>query len=201
MARGVNMAQLVRPILSYLALYSVVFGLAYPAAVAGFARLTFPAKAGGSVLSAGQEQVGSTFIGQPFTRPEFFWGRPSATVPGAYNAAASAASNLGPSNPTLRETIKARVAALRSRDPGNTLPIPIDLVTTSGSGLDPHISPAAAFYQVRQVARLRGLPEEVVRRLVDEHVEGRLPGVFGEPRVNVLLLNLALKRMEKIGER
>jgi K+-transporting ATPase ATPase C chain len=195
------MTQLVRPIVSCLLLYSVVLGLAYPAAVAGFARLAFPAKAIGSVLSVGQEHVGSKFIGQPFTRPEFFWGRPSATVPGGYNASASAASNLGPLNPALRETVKARTAALRNGDPGNTLPIPVDLVTSSGSGLDPHISPAAAYYQVPRVARLRGLPEDAVRRLVEEHVEDRLAGVFGEPMVNVLLLNLALKRMEKMGER
>jgi K+-transporting ATPase ATPase C chain len=201
MDRGMNIAQIIRPVLSCLLFYSVLLGFAYPAAVTAFARLAFPAKASGSVLSIGQAQVGSVLIGQPFTRPEFFWGRASATAPTPYNAAASAASNLGPLNPILKETVKARVAMLRNSDRGNTLPVPVDLVTTSGSGLDPHISPAAAFYQVSRVARLRGLPENVVRRLVEEHIESRLPGMFGEPRVNVLLLNLALKRMEKTGEK
>jgi len=152
------------------------------------------------MLAVGGERVGSSLIGQPFTSPEFFWGRPSATTPGAYNASASTASNLGPLNPALRDTIRARVEALRRADPDNKLPIPVDLVTASGSGLDPHISPAAAFYQVPRIAHLRGLHEEAVHRLVEEHIEGRWPWMFGEPRVNVLLLNLALKGVEKTAE-
>lgn len=193
------MTRSIRPLLSLLFLYSIALGLVYPAAVTGLARLAFPEKATGSVLWTGREPVGSALIGQPFTRPEFFWGRPSATTPRPYNASASAGSNLGPLNPELKETVEARIEVLRRSDPGNTLPIPVDLVTASASGLDPHISPAAAFYQSARVARARGLPEAAVRRLVEEHIEGRLPGMFGEPRVNVLLLNLALQSMEKIG--
>jgi K+-transporting ATPase ATPase C chain len=191
------MARLLRPCLSLLLLFTVALGLAYPAAVTGLARLAFPDKARGSVLSVAEQPVGSALIGQPWSRPELFWGRPSATTPTPYNASASAASNLGPLNPALREAIRARVAVLHGIDPGNTQPVPIDLVTASASGLDPHISPAAAHYQVARVARLRGLSPVRVQKLVDEHTEGRLPGLFGQARVNVLLLNLALKRMEQ----
>jgi K+-transporting ATPase ATPase C chain len=141
--------------------------------------------------------IGSELIGQPFDAPDYFWGRPSATSPFPYNAAASSGSNLGPTNPALAEAIKARVAALRAADPGNDAPIPIDLVTASGSGLDPHISPAAAAYQTRRVARARGLSAADVQRFVDQHIEGRQFGLFGEARVNVLLLNLALDQMRK----
>jgi K+-transporting ATPase ATPase C chain len=190
------MIQSIRPLLSCLLLYSAGLGVVYPAVVTGFARVVFAAKASGSVVLVGQEPVGSTLIGQPFTRPQLFWGRPSATAPGPYNALASAGSNLGPLNPKLRETVRARAAALQRSDPGNRLPIPIDLVTASASGLDPHISPAAALWQVPRVARLRGLPADTVRKLVEDHTEGRLPGVFGEPRVNVVLLNLALERID-----
>lgn len=191
------MTKTIRPLLSLLFLYSTALGIVYPVAVAVFARLAFPAKASGSVVTIGGKRVGSALIGQNFTRPEFFWGRPSATAPNPYNASASAASNFGPLNPELKRMIEARVGALRHADPDNTHPIPIDLATSSASGLDPHISPAAAFYQVSRIARRRGLPEKTVRRLVEEHIEGGSLLIFGEPRVNVLLLNLALRSMEK----
>lgn len=189
------MSRSIRPLLSLLLLFTVGLGLVYPAAVTGFGRLAFPAKARGSIVTTEQRAVGSVFIGQEFTRPEYFWGRPSATAPTGYNAAASAASNLGPLNPALREVVGARIEALRRADPTNRGPVPIDLVTASASGLDPHLSPAAALYQVGRVTHARGLPEQAVRRLVEEHVEGRWPGMFGERRVNVLLLNLALEAM------
>ena len=138
-------------------------------------------------------------VGQPFSDPGHFWSRPSATALFAYNAAASAGSNLGPSNPALHDAVRARIEALRAADPGNTAPVPVDLVTTSGSGLDPHVSPAAAFYQVPRVARARGLAEQRVRALVEAHTEERTLGVLGEPRVNVLLLNADLDRLETGG--
>jgi K+-transporting ATPase ATPase C chain len=140
----------------------------------------------------GGRVVGSSLIGQPFDDSRYFWGRPSATAPVPYNAAASAGSNLGPMNPALGDAVKARIAALRAADPGNTAPVPVDLVTASGSGLDPHISPAAAYYQVARVARAREMSEEHVRSLVDKSIEVRTLGLFGEQHVNVLLLNLAL---------
>ena len=196
-----NMLRLLWPVSVLLLVFTAVLGVAYPAAVTGFALLAFPDKANGSILSFEGRVVGSTLIGQAFTRPEFFWSRPSATTPVAYNGAASAASNLGPSNPALGAAVASRLAALHAADPGNTEPVPVDLVTASGSGLDPHISPEAAYYQVRRVARARALPEDTVRRLVASHVEGRLPGLPGERRVNVLLLNLALKNMENGGKK
>lgn len=184
-----------------LLVFTAVLGLAYPVAVTGLAQLAFPDRANGSMLTFEDRVVGSALVGQTFTRPEFFWSRPSATTPSPYNGAASAASNLGPSNPALGAAVAARLAALHTADPGNSEPVPVDLVTASGSGLDPHISPEAASYQVRRVARARALPEDTVRRLVANHVEGRLPGLPGERRVNVLLLNLALKNMENGGEK
>ena len=192
---------LLRPLLSLLVLLSMLLGVGYPLAVLSFARLAFPWQAEGSLVSAERQSVGSILIGQTFTRPEFFWGRPSATAPEPNNASASAGSNLGPLNPALREAVRHRVWAVRHADPGNSLPIPIDLVTASASGLDPHISPEAALLQVSRIARVRGLPEERVRRVVADHTEGRWLGTFGEPRVNVLLLNLALKAMEKSREK
>lgn len=192
---------LLRPTLLLLVVFTVVLGLAYPALVTGVAQLAFPRQASGSLLRVGGVCAGSSLVGQAFTRPEFFWGRFSATAPAPYNGAASAASNLAPSNPALRVAVAARVAALRAADPGNTRPVPIDLVTASGSGLDPHISPEAAYYQVPRVARARGLPEETVRRLVGSHIEGWPPGFFGEPRVNVLQINFALNTLENGGER
>ena len=181
-----------RPALVSLALLSVVTGLAYPAIVTVVAQLIFPHQASGSLIVKHGKSVGSTLIGQTFDDPKYFWGRPSATSPFPYNAAASSGSNQGPTNPALYDAVKGRVEALRAADPGNTAPVPADLVTASGSGLDPHISPAAALYQVGRVAKVRKLDEAAVRQLVVQHTEGRQLGFLGEPRVNVLTLNLAL---------
>ena len=186
------MTRLLRQALSLLALFTAVLGLVYPGGVTGLGQLAFRRQASGMLIGARGARVGSLLIGQGFTRPECFWGRPSATAGFAYDAAASAASTLAPSSPALQAAVRDRVAALRAIDPGNGLPVPVDLVTASGSGLDPHISPAAAYYQVPRIARLRGLSEARVRRLVDAHIEDRFFGIFGEPKVNVLLLNLAL---------
>ncbi len=182
----------IRPaVVSFLVL-SLVTGVAYPLAVTGIAQAVFPEQANGSVIMQNGKAVGSALIGQSFRDPRYFWGRPSATGPMPYNAAASGGSNLGPANPALLEAVKGRVQALREADPGNTAPVPVDLVTASASGLDPHISPAAAEYQAPRVARLRHLPAETVRALVARHTEDRQFGLLGEPRVNVLELNLAL---------
>jgi len=183
-----------RPALVSLGLFTLITGVAYPLAVTGIAQAAFPRQANGSVLQQGGKDIGSSLIGQPFAEPKYFWGRASATAPYAYNAASSSGSNLGPTNPALLDAIKARIKALRDADPGNDAPIPVDLVTASGSGLDPHISPAAAEYQLRRVARARNRDEGEVRGLVAEHTEGRQLGILGEPRVNVLTLNLALDR-------
>lgn len=171
---------------------TILTGVAYPLAVTAIAQLLFPHQANGSLIYKDGKPIGSTLIGQPFDDPEYFWGRPSATAPFPYSAAASSGSNLGPTNPALIETVKTRVAALKAADPRNDAPVPVDLVTASGSGLDPHISPAAAEYQVRRVARARGREEAFVRTLVSQHTEGRQLGMLGERRVNVLALNLAL---------
>ncbi len=175
-------------------LLTVLTGIIYPLIVTGVAQLIFPAQANGSLMTREGKPIGSELIGQPFDDLKYFWGRPSATPDFPYNSASSSGSNLGPSNPALLEAVKARVKALRKADPGNTSPIPIDLVTSSGSGLDPHISPAAALYQVPRVARVRGLSEDRLRHLVDQFTEPRQWGFLGEPRVNVLKLNLALDR-------
>jgi K+-transporting ATPase ATPase C chain len=185
------LAQLRAAIVSLIVL-SVVTGLAYPALVTVLAQAVFPHQANGSPVVTDSKAVGSELIGQPFDDPKYFWSRPSATSPFAYNAGASSGSNLGPTNPALAEAVQSRVDALRMADPGHAEPVPVDLVTASGSGLDPHISPAAALYQVRRVAKARHLEERAVRQLVERHVEGRQLGVLGEPRVNVLALNLAL---------
>lgn len=181
-----------RPALACLLGFSALTGLAYPLAITGLARAFFPHQAGGSLLRQDGKVVGSALIGQAFTDPRDFWGRPSATTPGPYNGAASGASNLAPSSPQLREAVEARIAALRALDPGATGPVPVDLVTASASGLDPDISPAAAAFQVPRVARARGLDEAEVRALVARHTTEPQFGILGEPRVNVLRLNLDL---------
>ncbi len=181
-----------KPAVMMLVWLSLVTGIAYPLLVTGVAQLVFPAQANGSLVVQGGKPVGSSLIGQPFDDPKYFWGRLSGTAPHGYNAGASSGSNLGPLNPNLHAATKARIEALREADPGNTAPVPVDLATASGSGLDPHISPAAAFYQVPRVAKARGVDPAQVRRLVEQHVEGRQLGILGEPRVNVLRLNLAL---------
>jgi potassium-transporting ATPase KdpC subunit len=175
-----------------LAVLTLVTGVAYPLLMTGIAQALFPAQANGSLILRNGKPVGSALIGQPFDDPGYFWGRLSATAPFAYNAGASSGSNYGPLNPALHTAAKARIDALREADPDNTSSIPVDLVTASGSGLDPHISPAAALYQVSRVARARKLDEGRVRQLVESRIEGRQLGVLGEPRVNVLRLNLAL---------
>lgn len=191
------MKSLLRPALSVFVLLSAITGLAYPLAVTGLAGAVFPEQAAGSLIFKDGKPVGSRLIGQPFSDPGHFWGRPSATAPQPYNAAASSGSNQGPLNPALEDAVKGRVAALRAADPGNGAPVPVDLVTASGSGLDPHISPAAALWQLGRVARARGLPEAQVRALVDANTEGRQWGFLGEPRVNVLALNLALDALKR----
>lgn len=176
---------------------TAVTGLVYPLAVTGLAQSLFPEQANGSLVTENGCAVGSRLIGQPFASACYFWGRPSATGPYPYNAAASSGSNLGPSNPALFAAVEARVAALRQADPDNQALIPVDLVTASGSGLDPHISPAAAAYQVGRVARARGLDVTTVRALVAGHTKGRQLGILGEPRVEVLALNLALDALQR----
>ena len=183
---------LLRPALTLFVVLSLITGLLYPLAVTGVAQTAFPHQANGSLISQGAKAVGSELIGQSFTKPGHFWGRPSATAPMPYNASASGGSNLGPTNPALADAVKARIEALRAADPGNTRPVPVDLVTTSASGLDPHISPAAADYQAARVAKARGLPLAQVQALVQQHTENPWLGLLGEPRVNVLALNLAL---------
>ncbi|WP_457393140.1 potassium-transporting ATPase subunit KdpC [Roseateles sp. P5_E1] len=183
-----------RPALTLFVLLSLVTGLAYPLAVTGLAQALFPQAANGSLFIQDGRPIGSELIGQAFTDPGHFWSRPSATAPSPYNAANSGGSNLAPTAPALVDAVKARIDALRAADPGNLAPVPVDLVTASASGLDPHISRAAADYQLARVARARGLPPEQVRALVEQHTEGRRLGFLGEPRVNVLALNLALER-------
>jgi K+-transporting ATPase ATPase C chain len=179
-----------------LVFFTALTGCLYPLAVTALAQAAFPVQANGSLVEGNGQIVGSEVIGQPFDDPRYFWSRPSATSPFPYNTAASSGSNLGPTNPALEEAVKARVEALRAADQGNTAPIPVDLVTASGSGLDPHVSVAAAMYQVPRVARVRGLPEDQVRDLVNRHIEGRQFGILGEPRLNVLKLNLALDELQ-----
>jgi K+-transporting ATPase ATPase C chain len=181
-----------RPVLAVFLLLTAATGIVYPLLVTGVAQLAFPEKANGSLILKAGGYSGSSLIGQSFDDPKYFWGRPSATAVFPYNSAASSGSNLGPSNPALANAVKARVEALQKADPGRKSPIPIDLVTSSGSGLDPHISPAAALYQIPRVAHARGLPGAQVRRLADRFTEPRQLGFLGEPRVNVLKLNLAL---------
>jgi potassium-transporting ATPase KdpC subunit len=186
----------IRPALMALLIFTVLTGLLYPLVVTGIAQLVFPHQANGSLIVQNGQTVGSTLIGQQFTDPKYFWGRLSATGPYPYNAAASSGSNLGPTNPALLDEVKGRIADLKAADPGNTQPIPVDLVTSSGSGLDPDISVAAALYQLPRVARLRGLSESALRSLVDQYTHGRQLGFLGEPRINVLQLNLALDALK-----
>ncbi len=183
---------LLRPALTLFAALSLTTGLLYPFATTGLARVFFPEQAAGSLIERDGQIVGSRLIGQYFSEPRYFWGRPSATAPMAYNGASSGGSNLGPTNPALAEAARSRADALRQADPGNPAPIPVDLLTASGSGLDPHISPDAARYQAARVARERGLPLARVQALIDRHIERPWPAVLGQPVVNVLALNLAL---------
>ena len=186
------MRTLLRPAVVSLLLLTLLTGVLYPVAVTGIGAALFPHQAAGSQLRAGDRVVGSALIGQPFSGPQYFWSRPSATGPVPYNGALSSGSNLGPSNPALHQAVADRIAALRAADPDNLAPVPVDLVTASGSGLDPHITPAAAEFQAARVARSRGLPVDSVRALVARYTEGRQFGILGEPRVHVLRLNLAL---------
>ena len=186
------MKTLLRPAASLFVLLTAVTGGVYPLAVTGIAKAAFPESADGSLIVKDGKPVGSELIGQNFTEQKYFWGRPSATGPMPYNATASSGSNQGPLNPALVEAVKGRIETLKAADPDNKLPIPADLVNASASGLDPHISPEAAAYQVARVASQRQLPPADLKALVSQHTEGRQWGVFGEPRVNVLQLNIAL---------
>jgi K+-transporting ATPase ATPase C chain len=186
------MSQQLKPALVLFVLLTVLTGVVYPLAVTVVAQTVFARQANGSLVFRGTDVAGSALIGQPFDDPKYFWGRLSATAPFAYNAAASSGSNLGPLNPALVDAVKARVDALRAADPDNHTPVPVDLATASGSGLDPHVSPAAAHWQVPRVARARGLDPATIDALVTRNTEGRQWGFLGEARVNVLALNLAL---------
>lgn len=186
------MSTIVRPALVIFAVLTVLTGIAYPLVVTGIGQAAFPDQAAGSLILRDGKPIGSSLIGQNFSDLKYVWGRPSATGPMANNASASSGSNLGPLNPALADAVKGRIEALRAADPGNVAPVPIDLVTTSASGLDPHISVAGAQYQAARVARVRKLPLPQVAQLIDQHTEGRLFGLLGEPRVNVLQLNLSL---------
>lgn len=185
-----------RPALVSLVLLTLITGVIYPLVVTGITQVVFPSQANGSIMMKDGKAVGSALIGQQFDQPRYFWGRLSATGPFPYNAAASSGSNYGPLNAALLDAVKGRVKALKEADAANAAPIPVDLVTASGSGLDPHISIAAALYQVSRVAKARGISEETVRKLVDQFTEERQFGFLGEPTVNVLKLNLALDGIE-----
>jgi K+-transporting ATPase ATPase C chain len=183
---------MIRNSLLSLLLFTILTGLIYPLAVTGLAQAIFPSQANGSIIEKNGKPIGSALIGQQFEDPRFFWGRLSATGPYPYNGAASSGSNLGQNNPALMTNVQSRIQALHAADPGNEVKIPVDLVTASGSGLDPHISQAAAEYQVNRVAKTRGLDQTSVRTLIAKHTQGRWLGVIGEPVVNVLELNLEL---------
>jgi potassium-transporting ATPase KdpC subunit len=193
-----NMVSQIRPAFFMLLILTIITGVIYPLVVTGIAQIAFPHQANGSLIVINGRIYGSELIGQQFTDQKYFWGRLSATGTNPYNAfnagelTGSSGSNYGPLNPALMDMVQARIDALKAADPGNNSPIPVDLVTASGSGLDPHISVAAAFYQIHRVAAARNLDEAEVRSLVEKHIEGRQLGIFGEPRVNVLLLNLDL---------
>jgi K+-transporting ATPase ATPase C chain len=187
-----TMWQSIRTAVLLFAVMTLLTGIVYPFAVTGLAQVLCHRQANGSLIKINEEKTASELVGQPFSEARYFWGRPSATVSVAYNGASSVGSNLGPSNPTLKETVQKRIASLRAADPENSLPVPVDLVTASGSGLDPHISPAAALYQVPRVSRVRGIDEGKVAEIVRKHIQDRQFGIFGEPAVNVLRLNVAL---------
>ena len=193
------MKNILRPALVLFFVLTLLTGVAYPLVVTGAAQLLFPDQAGGSLILRDGKPVGSALIGQNFTDPGHFWGRPSATGPMPYNASASSGSNQGPLNPALLDAVKGRIEALHAADPGNAAPVPVDLVTASASGLDPHISPAAASYQAARVAKARGLATGKVQRLIDQQTEKPWIGFFGDPRVNVLKLNLALDALKAIN--
>jgi potassium-transporting ATPase KdpC subunit len=188
-------ARTVRPAVSLLLAMTVLVGIAYPLVITGIAKAAFPHQAAGSLIMKDGKLIGSALIGQSFSDPKYFWGRPSATTPQPYNGVASSGSNLGPLNPALIDGVKSNAKALRDADPGNTRPLPVDLVTASASGLDPEISPAGARYQAARVARARGIEPAQVEALISTHVQGRTLGFIGEPRVNVLELNLALDEL------
>jgi K+-transporting ATPase ATPase C chain len=187
------MKAMIRPAVSLFVVLTVVTGVLYPLAVTGVAKAAFPHQAAGSLIVRDGKTVGSSLIGQNFSDPKYFWGRPSATSPMANNGQGSSGSNLGPLNPALTDAIKGRIDALRAADPGNKAAVPVDLVTTSASGLDPEISVAAAQYQAARIARLRGVSQATVEDIIARHTEGRLLGLLGEPRVNVLDMNLELQ--------
>jgi len=191
------MFQTIKPALVIFAFLTILTGLLYPLLITGAAQGLFPYQANGSVITAADgSATGSVLIGQSFSEPQYFWGRLSATAGKPYNAVNSGGSNYNVLNAALQEQVQGRIDALHAADPGNILPVPVDLVTTSASGLDPHISPAAANYQVARIARVRGLSEETIQALVQQHIETPILGIFGEPRVNVLMLNLALDLLQ-----
>lgn len=183
-----------------LLLFTIITGIIYPALVTGLAQLLFPVQANGSLIKQNNMIMGSKLIGQSFTDIKYFWGRPSATTPYSYNASSSRGSNLGPTNPDLYSAVKQRIAILHQADPQNNELIPVDLVTASASGLDPDISPLAAYYQVHRIAKARGLSEKIIEALVDHQIRSRTLGILGEPRVNILQLNLALDNLSKHKE-
>jgi K+-transporting ATPase ATPase C chain len=191
------MSTIIRPAIVLFLIMTVLTGVVYPFAVTGIAQVLFRDQAAGSLVMVDGHAVGSRVIGQSFSDPKYFWSRPSATAPQPYNATASSGSNLGPLNPALTDAIKTRMEALKAADPTNTLPVPVDLVTASGSGLDPEISISAAQYQAARIARVRGLAPEEVQSLIASHAQGKLFGLVGEPRVNVLELNLALDALRR----
>jgi len=191
------MIKLIKPAVMMLLIWTLLTGVMYPALVTGLAHVLFPNQANGSILRDKQDKaVGSALIGQPFSGNSYFWGRPSATSPYPYNAGASSGSNLGPTNPALADAVKHRIEALQAADPENKAPVPVDLVTASGSGLDPHISPAAAEFQIKRIANARHIDPKKLQEMVRMHTEGRQWGFLGEPRINVLTLNLALNAMQ-----
>jgi potassium-transporting ATPase KdpC subunit len=190
------MSSLIRPAITLFLIMTVITGVAYPLVVTGIAQVAFPAQANGSVIEKNGQAVGSRVIGQSFSDPKYFWSRPSATSPQPYNGLASSGSNQGPLNPALTDAVKSRIDALHAADPTNTARVPVDLVTASASGLDPDISVAAAEYQAARVARVRGIAPDAVRALIAKHSQGKFLGVIGEPRVNVLELNLALDSLK-----